>query len=67
MSGVRLLQYRYGVARNECERFLERIQEAQNRLAEDPTASFGCKETAAVMRSSMDLSRALSELRKPRY
>ena len=50
----------------EAKRFLERVYQARERIKTDSFARYGCKETAAVKRASMDLSRALTELRKAR-
>ncbi len=40
------------------------VEQYRVRLAEDEDAHFGCKESAAVRRASMDLTRALAELRR---
>ena len=51
---------------NEIHRFLFVAGKAKNRLKENKYASVcGCKETGAVRRASMDLTRALVEIRKP--
>jgi len=48
-------------------RFLEASKAAKERLLEDHTLSLsGCKETATLRRASMELTRALTELRRPR-
>ena len=56
----------------ECKRFCEVASLAQKRLrreaASEAASGDGClatKEVAACRRASMDLSRALAELRKP--
>ena len=49
----------------EAHRFLRAVEAARRRLEADRMADFGCKETAACRRASMDLTRALAELRKP--
>ena len=41
-----------------------RVTALEHRLAEDPNALAGCKETGAVRRASLDLSRSLAELRR---
>jgi hypothetical protein len=46
-------------------RFNTAARRAQEKLTQDKSAVRGCKETAAVKRASMDLTRALAELRKP--
>ena len=56
---------KYIKAYKECERFMEACKQAVGRLGIYEYAKYGCKETAAAKRASMDLSRALSELRKP--
>ncbi|MFW8602526.1 hypothetical protein ACOHYD_13740 [Desulfobacterota bacterium M19] len=45
-------------------RFLEAVKDAKKRLNKDKYASFGCKETGAVRRASMDVSNILVQLRK---
>ena len=49
---------------NETQRFIDKAREARRRLNVDKYAVYGCKETAAVRRSSMDLTRILVKLRK---
>jgi len=48
----------------ELKRFIRRMKACKQRLKEDPNL-VGCKETAALKKASMDLSRVLVELRKP--
>lgn len=48
----------------EAKRFIKKAEEAIKVLVDDEYATFGCKETAAAKRSSMDLTRALAQLRK---
>jgi hypothetical protein len=48
----------------EAERFLIFAERALDRLNSDKYAQFGTKETAAARRASMDLTRALAQLRK---
>lgn len=62
----------YIEARQEARRFLLRLSELEERLATDDYARkyvsiIGCKETAAVKRASLDLSRSLAKLRKGGY
>lgn len=52
------------LAEREAKRFLEKVKELKKRAKIDIYAFHGCKETGSVKRSSMDLSRSLSELRK---
>lgn len=53
------------VAVAEAERFIIIAKRAQKRLREDHYAPIsGSKETGAARRASMDLTRALAELRK---
>lgn len=51
-------------AEAEAKRFLKKIRALKIRAKTDSRVFFGCAETAAVRRSSMDLSRSLSKLRK---
>jgi len=51
------------VAIKESKRFIATAMAAKARLEKDEYAKYGCKETAAVRRSSMDLSRTLVYLR----
>ena len=56
------------VAIIEAKRFLAKAQAATVRMEVDKEMTFtfqGTKEDAACKRASMDLSRALSDLRKP--
>ena len=50
----------------EANRFIRLAQKTKKRLKDDKYASFGCKETGAVRRASMDLSRILVEIRTTR-
>ena len=52
------------IAKREAKRFLERVLTFEDRIAEDKFVLYGCAESGAVKRSSMDLTRALAELRK---
>ena len=53
----------------EAKRFIKKANDVSNIWANGnlckSLVETGCKETAACKRASMDLSRALSELRKP--
>ncbi len=51
-------------AMTEARRFLKKGEEALKRFKEDKYAEFGTKETGAVRRASMDLTRSLAELRR---
>ena len=54
-------------AKNEAYRFISSADDAIDRLNADKWAYIsGCKEVAAAKRASMDLSRALAEVRKPK-
>ena len=62
-------QERIARARHEALRFIKRCDELIERHAKDEhfrryMEITGSKETAAVKRASMDLSRALSEMRR---
>ena len=50
------------------EELEKRVKELENRIKESPDSEFyimsGSKETGAVRRSSIDLTRALAEMRK---
>ncbi len=52
------------IAKKEALRFIERAENLVDRLKEDEWAKYQCKESAAMKRASMDLTRALSEIRK---
>lgn len=49
---------------NEVSRFRKVAIAAKDRLGDDKFAKYGCRETGAVRRASMDLTRALADLRK---
>ncbi len=49
----------------EAQRFIATAQQALERLAKEGHDSVISKETAAARRASMDLTRALAELRRP--
>lgn len=58
-------------AKDEAKRFIAAVEAMENRLANDSYArSFayitGCRESAQVRRSSMDLTRALADMRAVR-
>ncbi|MEA3427893.1 MAG: hypothetical protein U9Q84_01460 [Thermodesulfobacteriota bacterium] len=48
---------------NECKRFLAVAMAAKARMKNDEYAKYGCKETGAIKRASMDLTRVLVSLR----
>jgi hypothetical protein len=50
---------------SECERFSAFAKLAIKRIEADEMACFGSKETATAKRASMDVTRALANLRKP--
>lgn len=53
------------VAIEEAKRFLSRAKALQDRRAKKDLYDWqGCKESGAVRRASLDLTRALSDLRK---
>jgi len=54
------------VVLEETERFVEKLKKAQRRFASNPYYYYNTKEFAAAKRASMDLSRMLTKLRKPR-
>jgi len=52
----------------ELERFSKRLQEAKTRIQADGYyTSSGCKETAALKRSALDLKNELTKLNKTQY
>ena len=53
------------VARWEARQFLKLADRLVVRLRAEPDMLSGCRESGAVRRASMDLTRALAELRKP--
>lgn len=54
----------YEAAISEAKRFIKAAEAAHKRItAEKLVTITGCKETAAAKRASMDLSRALADLR----
>lgn len=53
------------VAEQEAKRFLERAKAFRKRGTEDPHMKYGTKESGALHRASLDLTRALAELRRP--
>jgi len=59
-------------AENEAKRFLKRVNEVRESQCLDPnenthTYMGGSKETGALKRASMDLTRALSKMRNVTY
>jgi hypothetical protein len=44
-------------------KFIEKCKIVQDRLQIDSFTMYGCKETGAVRRASMDLTRILADLR----
>jgi hypothetical protein len=51
-------------AKKRVKEFLDRVAEMEIKFEEDETAFYGCRESAALRRSSMDLTRALADLRR---
>ena len=49
---------------NEAERFLEKAKVVREKVKVDNYVFYGCKQTGALKRASMDLSRALSKIRR---
>jgi len=56
-------------AEREAKRFLSKVKELKEAISplKNDDYIWGCKESAAVRRASMDLSRALSKMRQERY
>ena len=48
----------------ECKRFLGTAKKAKEVIIAMPMSKYGCKETGACRRASLDLTRALAEFRK---
>jgi len=51
-------------AMTEADKFIMRAEHLLERLKNDEWAKYQCKESAALKRTSMDLTRALTEYRK---
>ena len=53
-------------AKEEAQRFLKKVEDVEARYAKESKSMFlcGCSETGAVRRASLDLSKALSEMRR---
>jgi len=49
---------------DEARRFITAAQTAKTAIKKDHLMAYGCKETGAVKRASMDLTRMLAEFRK---
>ena len=49
----------------EVNRFQKKANAAIGRLEDDKYAKYGCKETGALKRASLDLTRSLAQMRKP--
>jgi len=54
------------IARQEAKRFLERVLTLEDRIYGETLVLSGWAESGAVKRASMDLTRALAEMRKSR-
>ena len=52
-------------AKREAKRFLACVALVEERAMERQEPFFGSKETGALRRASMDLTRALADLRRP--
>ena len=52
-------------AEAEAKEFIKRCKAVREREQEYAYCFFGCQETGALRRQSMDLTRALADLRKP--
>jgi len=51
----------------EVNRFVYAAKVARTTILKDSSARYGCKETGAVRRASMDLSRALVTIRDTKF
>jgi hypothetical protein len=52
------------VAVDEAKRFLAKAEDYLEREKNDKYADMGCKESGAVRRSSLDLTRTLADMRR---
>ena len=52
-------------AEAEAREFIKRCKAVRKSAKEDNYCFFGCQETGALRRQSMELTRALADLRKP--
>lgn len=52
-------------ARREAERFIAATKEVERAAKVDPMLFYGSAATAALKRASMDLTRALADVRRP--
>jgi len=50
--------------KKQAKEFLDRVAEMEIKLKDDKEAFYGCPESSALRRSSMDLTRALAQLRR---
>jgi hypothetical protein len=66
-----MIRYRIDAAKAEAQRFIDAIDAMNERAEKDDRfrrmigCGVGFRETAAVRRASLDLSRSLSAMRKP--
>jgi hypothetical protein len=51
-------------ARRAAVRFIEAVNDVEQAMKDNPTLFYGSRETATLRRASMDLTRALADLRK---
>lgn len=51
-------------AEKEAKEFLVRVKAVKDRAKDDKNCFYGCKETGALKRKSLDLSVSLSDMRK---
>ena len=52
-------------AKETAQRFLKTVDALEAKLESDAYAAWGTRESGALRRSSLDLSRALSSMRRP--
>lgn len=52
-------------AKAEAKRFLDRVAEMEIQLKDRNLPWYGCPESGALRRASLDLTRALANLRRP--
>ena len=51
-------------AKEETRNFLDSVLDLEQRISRDGDYAYGTKESGAVRRASLDLTRALAELRR---
>ena len=60
-----VIQNNLAQAITEAQRFIDTAQDYYAKIRNDKFAPFGCKESSACKRASMDLTRSLVKVRNP--